>query len=83
MPQHQHFLSGSNTLGTIDDPSASGEPFVLAGSAVDVYRAATSLVTMNAECVSNVGGSQAHTNLMPYTTLIFCIALTGLFPSQD
>ncbi|HEV2915901.1 MAG TPA: tail fiber protein [Pyrinomonadaceae bacterium] len=83
MPQHVHFLNASNVLGTIDDPSASGEPFALAGSAVDVYRAATSLVTMNAECVSSVGGSQAHINMMPYTVLTFCIALQGAFPTQN
>jgi microcystin-dependent protein len=83
MPAHTHILNCSNTLGTIDDPSADGNPFALAGSAVDVYRAATNLVTMNAEVVSSVGGSQAHNNMMPYTVLTICIALIGAFPSQN
>jgi microcystin-dependent protein len=77
-------LNASNSLGTVDDPSTDpGGPYVLAGSAVDVYRAATSLVTMNAECVSSVGGSQAHENRSPFTVLTFCIALQGLFPTQN
>jgi microcystin-dependent protein len=83
MPQHVHGLNSSNTLGTIDDPSADGNPFALAGSAVDVYRAATNLVTLTAEVVSSVGGSQAHNNMMPYTVLTICIALQGVFPSPN
>ncbi|HJU61868.1 MAG TPA: tail fiber protein [Candidatus Binatia bacterium] len=38
---------------------------------------------MNPSCVSSVGGSQAHTNIQPFLTLNFCIALQGIFPSQN
>jgi microcystin-dependent protein len=37
---------------------------------------------MHPSTVSNVGGSQAHTNTQPYLVLNFCIALQGIFPSQ-
>jgi microcystin-dependent protein len=30
-----------------------------------------------------VGGSQAHINMMPYLVLNYCIALQGVFPSQN
>jgi len=33
--------------------------------------------------VSNVGGSQAHSNMQPYLTLSFVIALVGIFPSRN
>lgn len=33
--------------------------------------------------ISNVGGGQAHMNMQPYLVLNFCIALTGIFPSQN
>jgi microcystin-dependent protein len=33
--------------------------------------------------VTNAGGSQAHNNMQPYLTLTFCIALQGIFPSQN
>lgn len=38
---------------------------------------------MSAQAVGNVGGSQAHQNMQPYLTLSFCIALQGIFPSQN
>ena len=32
--------------------------------------------------VTNVGGSQAHTNMAPYLVINFCIALQGVFPAR-
>jgi microcystin-dependent protein len=32
--------------------------------------------------LANAGG-QAHNNMQPYTTLAFCIAMQGLFPSRN
>jgi microcystin-dependent protein len=37
---------------------------------------------MNAGTIGNVGGSQAHTNMQPFLTINFSIALQGVFPSQ-
>src|SRR5579872_2782384 len=39
--------------------------------------------TLNAGSISNTGGSQAHLNMQPFLTLSFCIALQGIFPSQN
>jgi microcystin-dependent protein len=33
--------------------------------------------------VSSIGGSQPHENRQPYLALNFCIALQGVFPSQN
>jgi microcystin-dependent protein len=33
--------------------------------------------------LSNVGGSQPHENMMPYTVVGFCIALQGIFPYRN
>jgi microcystin-dependent protein len=33
--------------------------------------------------ISNVGGSQPHSNQQPYLVLNFVIALTGIFPSRN
>jgi microcystin-dependent protein len=38
---------------------------------------------MHPSTVSNVGGSQPHNNMQPYLVLNFCIALQGIFPSQN
>ena len=38
---------------------------------------------MSPQAVGNFGGSQPHTNMQPYLVLNFCIALQGIFPSQN
>ena len=78
MAQHLHFLQGSTTNG--DVPNANNT--VLAG-ALNVYGPASNLTTLEPLSVSNVGGSQPHTNMMPYLVLNFIIALQGIFPSQN
>lgn len=80
MPQHFHFLQGSSNNANTDTPDSS---VVLGTAALDLYRTTTNLVAMDPGIVGNVGGSQAHTNMMPYLVLNFCIALQGIFPSQN
>jgi microcystin-dependent protein len=79
MPQHLHFDQASPTGDGTNTPTAVGNFFA---QALNVYRTADDLLAINPESVSNVGGSQAHTNMMPYLVLNFCIALQGIFPSQ-
>lgn len=80
MPQHLHFLMGtSNNTNNVLDPG--GNFYARVGSSV--YGEPTSLQTCRPNSVTNTGGSQAHTNLMPYLVLNFCIALQGIFPSQN
>jgi microcystin-dependent protein len=38
---------------------------------------------MNANMLGEAGGSQPHENIQPYLTVIFCIALAGIFPAQN
>ena len=33
--------------------------------------------------ITNIGGSQPHQNMQPYLTISFCVALQGIFPSQN
>ena len=39
--------------------------------------------TLDANAVSQVGGSQSHENMQPFVTINYCIALTGIFPSRN
>jgi microcystin-dependent protein len=81
MPAHNHFVNASSTTATDNIPTNS---LMLAVSTPQsIYTAATNFQTMNAAAVSNVGGSQAHNNLQPFLVLNFCIALQGIFPSQN
>jgi len=38
---------------------------------------------MDANVVDNAGGSQSHSNLMPFQCVNFIIALSGVFPSRQ
>jgi microcystin-dependent protein len=80
MAQHLHFAQGtSNSSGNVATPGNA----LLAATNVTVYAPPASLVALDPSSVTNVGGSQAHNNMMPYLVLNFCIALQGIFPSQN
>jgi microcystin-dependent protein len=83
MTAHNHFLNASNTQGDSVNPSFSGTGYILAQDPGNIYGPAQNLTTLNPGSVSNVGGSQAHENMQPYLSLNFCIALQGIFPSQN
>jgi len=80
MPTHTHVLYASSNAGTTDTPAVNQ---VLAQAPLDIYREATSLVATEPGAVGAVGGSQAHLNMQPFLSLSFCIALQGIFPSQN
>jgi microcystin-dependent protein len=78
MPTHSHVLNGANNPA---NASVATNTSFLAQRA-NSYAAASNLTAMAATSVGNVGGSQAHLNMMPYLPLNFSIALQGIFPSQ-
>ncbi len=81
LPTHLHFANATNASASTSAPSVG---VVLAKSAgAAAYGAPSNLVAMAPNALSNVGGSQPHTNLQPYLVLNFCIALQGIFPSQN
>ena len=80
LPLHQHVLQASSLDG--DSPVPQGH--VLARSVSQIYLpAGQPPQPLNGASVQTVGGSQAHLNLQPYLVLNFCIALQGIFPSQN
>src|SRR4029453_13890615 len=81
MPVHTHVASAASIAPTAGSP---GGGRVLAQSAgANLYGAATNLNSMAANALANVGASQAHSNMQPSLVLNFCIALQGIFPSQN
>lgn len=80
LPTHLHVMNATSANGT----NTPGAGTVLATSnPQQVYGPAANLVAMDPGTVANVGGSQAHLNMMPFLTLNFCIALQGIFPSPN
>jgi microcystin-dependent protein len=51
--------------------------------AVNIYGTTNPSTALNMGTIGNTGGSQAHPNMQPFLTLSFCIALQGIFPSQN
>jgi microcystin-dependent protein len=80
LPTHLHTLNASaSPAATSNIPTGN----VLGNSNPNnLYGPPTTLEALNPATVSNVGGSQPHTNMMPYLVLNFIIALQGIFPSQ-
>ena len=85
LPQHIHILQATKnaaTVTTVTDGIGNGQ--VMAASVnYEAYRPFSNPVTLQAATVSSIGGSQPHNNMQPYLTLSFCIALQGIFPSQN
>ena len=48
-----------------------------------LYTGPASLTALMPGTTANVGGSQAHLNMMPFLVLNFCIALQGILPSPN
>jgi microcystin-dependent protein len=80
LPLHTHTLRAAGTAAATTGTPDSGA--YLARQA-GTYHAASSLQAMAPNEIGNVGGSQAHLNMQPFLTLSFCIALQGIFPSQN
>jgi len=84
LPTHTHVLNASSQTGNSNNPNFAGTGHILAQEPGNVYSATftPSAAALNADSVTNVGGSQAHLNMQPFLVLTFCIALIGIFPSQ-
>lgn len=83
MPAHSHILRGGTGGGVPGAPTNI--------SAIDTSRAgltayqsniSSNLVNLASESLAVTGGGQPHTNVQPYLTLNFIIALQGLYPSR-
>jgi microcystin-dependent protein len=79
LPTHAHVMSASNNPADTNIPGNT----TFLGVINNGYGAPGNLVALAPTEIGNVGGSQAHLNMQPFLTLSFCIALQGIFPSQN
>ncbi|MGD2111336.1 MAG: tail fiber protein [Phycisphaerae bacterium] len=80
LPSHTHTYQASRDVAA--DSTGTGNALGESPS-ITLYRAATPTVPMSANAVTKVGGSQNHTNLMPFQCVHFIIALLGIYPSRS
>lgn len=85
LPSHSHSLQASSNPGST--PMA---PNTVLGSFAGGYGTGGGLVSPTSITIGNAqnngGGTAtggAHENMQPYLTILFCIALQGLFPSRN
>jgi microcystin-dependent protein len=84
MPIHGHQVqASSSTNGAVADPTGAFFAPAAGAYGTPTPPAPDTLVTLSPATVPNAGGSQPHTNMMPYLVLNYCIALTGIFPSRN
>ncbi|BAU27073.1 microcystin-dependent protein [Aneurinibacillus soli] len=77
MPAHTHqAYAGSEKL--YDTPVGN-----VWGTSTPTNYAPQANSQMHAHALAQSGGSQAHSNMQPYTVVNFCIALTGIYPSRN
>jgi microcystin-dependent protein len=81
LPQHTHSANAANVTATSNAPSNAR--MLSQSQGANLYAGASNLNAMVPGAIANVGGSQAHQNMQPFLTLTFCIALQGIFPSQN
>lgn len=79
LPSHGHPMQASQDGATSPNPQGA----VLSEALTTTpYIQDVQTVNMNADSITNVGGSRSHTNLMPFLCVHFIIALFGIYPSR-
>ena len=80
MPTHTHVLNASSETGSLATPLNN---FWGSNSERPYSANVSNVAAMSSSGISNAGGSQPHSNMMPSLVLNFCIALIGIFPSPN
>ena len=98
IPSHVHMAAIHNTTGEVmgsafdgDSTNPDGNYFAIAANTPDkMYGAAANgKMSFNGEFQADAqvtlsgGGSQPHSNMMPYLGMTFIIALQGIYPSRN
>ena len=77
IPAHTHPALGSGDVANTPNP---GDNVVARSGQVNMFFNGSPSVSMNAQSITPVGGSQPHTNFQPYLCINYIISLFGLFP---
>lgn len=91
LPSHTHSLIASTDVGALSDPTGNFfagraveiDPGTVKNSKPFIESTGTPAVNMSAGSIGNTGGGGSeHTNVQPFTTCLYAIALFGIFPSR-
>ncbi len=80
LPSHNHSVSANDTTGSSSAPQGA---FAKDTTGSNIYVQNMTVPTnLNSNGMNHVGGSQSHTNLMPFLCINYIIALVGIYPSR-
>ncbi len=82
IPSHTHTARVDNNNSNVTTPSNQSSMSRSAAGFAWHTDTSSNLVDLSSATLATTGGSQAHTNVQPYLTLNFIIALQGLYPSR-
>jgi microcystin-dependent protein len=81
LPAHNHMLRAINAAGNSVDPIGNG--LAQSGTTNPRYASGGSnVVALNPASIQPAGGNLPHSNIQPYLSMNYCIAMVGLFPSR-
>ena len=99
MAQHTHAIDASaptatmkcgngagnqrTPAGNVSAIEASGVTATYSNAIEDASMSSSAIVMGGTVTAASSGGSQPHSNVQPFLTLSFCIALSGVFPSPN
>lgn len=80
MAPHSHAFQGTDQLAVSPNPAGN---VTAKSTTADAYINEAPSSALAGGAVTSTGGSQSHTNLMPYLCVHFIIALFGIYPSRQ
>jgi microcystin-dependent protein len=85
IPAHTHIPQAFSVTGNA--PTPSGTAWAKSSGGDNLYTttapSGSSAVGLSGNAIASSGGNQPHDNFQPYLVLNYCIALFGIFPSQN
>lgn len=83
LPAHNHNLVADSANANSNDPTAGGfaKPFI-AARFQNLYQDTTN-AQANPQMIAPAGSNSAHENRQPHLTLMYVIALVGIFPPRQ
>ncbi len=82
LPAHTHTPVGSSSNPSAASPAGNLWAAASGGGYMNPVNNPSN-TSLNPASITSTGGNQAHENMSPYLVLNFCIALQGIFPSQN
>jgi microcystin-dependent protein len=82
IPAHSHPVNAIAAGGNSASPSGSLPAIESTGTSLD-YSSGGANATMSSAMIGGNSGGQPHSNIQPYLTVNFIIALQGVFPSRN